>query len=62
MRFAAHAALRDKITLNEVSRLDADELIDEIWKGILGEWKTEHEVEWEINLDSNEKKKVAKLV
>ena len=57
LRLAANAALRDKITLNEVSRLDVDELIDEIWEGLLSEWKKEHEIEWEISLDRNEKKK-----
>ena len=60
LKFAARAALRDKITLNEVSQLEADDLIDEIWKGILDEWKVEHEVEWEIQLDPIEKKKVGK--
>jgi hypothetical protein len=57
VRMAAHAALRDKMWLNEVSDRSLDDVIDEIWSELAGESAIDDGGSWQLSLQSDVKKK-----
>ncbi len=57
VRMAAHAALRDKMWLNEVSDRSVDDVIDEIWSELAGESAIDDGGSWQLSLQSDVKKK-----
>ena len=57
IRMAAHAALRDKMWLNEVSDRTVDDVIDEIWSNLADESKIDDGESWQLSLPSDLKKK-----
>lgn len=54
---AAHAALRDKMWLNEVSDRTVDDVIDEIWSNLADESKIDDGESWQLSLPGDLKKK-----
>jgi len=55
---AAHAALRDKMWLNEVSDRRLDDVIDEIWGELAAESAIDDAESWQLSLQGDLKKKV----
>jgi metal-responsive CopG/Arc/MetJ family transcriptional regulator len=58
IRMAAHAALRDKMWLNEVSDRRVDDVIDEIWSNLADESKIDDGESWQLSLQDDKKKRV----
>jgi hypothetical protein len=54
---AAHAALRDKIRLNDVSERKVDDVIDDIWAAIASEISIDDDKFWQADLQDALKKK-----
>jgi MoxR-like ATPase len=57
IRMAAHAALRDKMWLNEVSDRRLDDVIDEIWSELADESAIDDSESWQLSLQDDVKKK-----
>ncbi len=57
LRTAAHAALRDKIRVNEVSDQTSDEILDAIWASFVEDSKIDDEGLWDLGLLDDGKKK-----
>ncbi|MBI2994753.1 MAG: MoxR family ATPase [Gammaproteobacteria bacterium] len=57
IRMAAHAALRDKIRLNDVSERRADDVIDDIWTALAAELPMDANEFWQVGLRDGVKKK-----
>jgi MoxR-like ATPase len=57
IRMAAHAALRDKIRLNDVSERKVDDVIDDIWAAIASEISIDDDKFWQADLQDALKKK-----
>lgn len=60
IQMAARTALRDKIHLNEVSQRTPDDVLDEIWEGLAGEWRTDDGAFWEVGSPERLKKNAAR--
>jgi MoxR-like ATPase len=56
IRMAAHAALRDKMWLNEVSDRKLDDVIDDLWDELASESDIDDDDAWRIELDDIKKK------
>ncbi len=54
---AAHAALRDKTWLNEVSDRRVDDVIDELWSELAGESAIDDGGSWQLSLQADAQKK-----
>ena len=57
VRMAAHAALRDKTWLNEVSDRRVDDVIDELWSQLAGESAIDDGGSWQLSLQADAQKK-----
>ena len=57
IRMAAHAALRDKIRLNDVSERKVDDVIDDIWAAIASELSIDDDKFWQADWQDALKKK-----
>jgi MoxR-like ATPase len=57
IRLAAHAALRDKIRLNDVSERKVDDVIDDIWGAIASELLIDDDKFWQADWQDALKKK-----